>query len=42
VGGWYFIPGLRRYFEATGMTVSQAQQRDAWTRTPLTAVAAAF
>ena len=41
-GGWYFIPGWRRYFEATGMTVSQAQQRDLWTRTPLTAVAVAF
>jgi len=41
-GGWYFIPSQRLYYEGTGMTVAQAQQRDGWTRSPLSASAAAF
>jgi hypothetical protein len=40
--GYYFIPSSTLYYEGTGMTVGQAQQRDAWVRTPLTAAAVSF
>jgi len=38
----YSVPSLRLYYEGSGMTVTQAQQRDGWTRSPLTASAASF